>query len=91
MTANRHVSAQMPDIAKLAGLPISALRAENDPQPVALDGLLRRIVAGAGPAQRRDARRNRADREELLTVSANQLGAGLLNREPPAWTSVDAE
>jgi hypothetical protein len=32
MTANRHVSAQMPDTAKLVGLLINALPAENDPQ-----------------------------------------------------------
>ena len=44
-------SQEMPDTAKLLGLLINALPAEDDPQPVALDGLLRRIVAGVGPGR----------------------------------------
>lgn len=45
------VSAETPDTAKLVGLLINALPAEDDPQPVVLDGLLRRIVASAGPGR----------------------------------------
>ena len=44
-------SADMPDTGKLLGLLINALPAEDDPQPVALDGLLRRIVASVGPGR----------------------------------------
>jgi len=43
--------AAMPDTAKLVGLLINALPAEEDSQPVALDGLLAQIVAGAGPGR----------------------------------------
>jgi hypothetical protein len=44
-------SANMPDTGKLLGLLINALPAEADPQPIALNGLLRRIVASVGPGR----------------------------------------
>ncbi len=44
-------SGEMPDTAKLLGLLINALPAENDPQPVALNGLLRGIVSSIGPGR----------------------------------------
>lgn len=44
-------SSEMPDTAKLLGLLINALPAQDDPQPVAVDGLLRRIVASVEPGR----------------------------------------
>jgi hypothetical protein len=42
-------SAETPGTAKLLGLLINALPAEDDQRPVGLDGLLSRIVASVGP------------------------------------------
>jgi hypothetical protein len=49
--ASFDTAGEMPDTAKLLGLLINALPADGDPQPVALDGLLRGIVAGIGPGR----------------------------------------